>query len=304
MTMRSFLLRASLAAITLWSGLTGCATVQSADPYWGRDARPVPGWGRVKHAAVTAARSPLTWAPMLGALAVQAYDLDDEIAERAMQHTPIFGSTSGADRASNVLRAASWVFYATTGSVAPSSVSEPAWRAKLKGFVVGVAAMGVTQGFTAGLKEVTERQRPNMHDDRSFPSGHASNTALTSRLTQRNLEYLDLAPGSGRALNAGLGAITAMTAWARVEAGEHHLSDVLVGSALGNFLGVVFQDAFLGRAGIGRAGIGRAGIGRAGTGPADSGRVRAGLQRAGNGAMQTRFEVSSGRVLAHVNWDL
>ncbi len=264
--------RAGLAAIALWAGLTGCTTVQSGDPYWGRDVRLAPGWARVRQAAADAARSPFTWAPVLGALAVQAYDMDNQIAEEAMKDTPIFGSTRGAEHASDVLRTTSWVLYGTTGSLAPYPDSEPAWGAKLEGFAVGIAAMGTTVGFTAGLKEVTERQRPNLRDDRSFPSGHASNTALVSRLTQRNLEYFDLAPGSRGALNAGLGLISAMTAWARVEAGAHHPSDVLMGSALGNFFGIFFQDAFLGRA--------------------------------GNPALQMRFEVSRGRVLTHVNWDL
>jgi membrane-associated phospholipid phosphatase len=47
-------------------------------------------------------------------------------------------------------------------------------------------------------------------------------------------------------LEIGAGAITAGTAWARVEAGAHYPSDVLVGVALGNFMAAFFTEAFLG----------------------------------------------------------
>jgi membrane-associated phospholipid phosphatase len=53
-------------------------------------------------------------------------------------------------------------------------------------------------------------------------------------------------PGARTALEIGAGAITAGTAWARVEAGAHYPSDVLVGVALGNFMGAFFTEAFLG----------------------------------------------------------
>ena len=45
----------------------------------------------------------------------------------------------------------------------------------------------------------------------------------------------------------GAGAVTVGTAWARVESGDHYPSDVLVGMALGNFVGAVFAQVFLGR---------------------------------------------------------
>jgi hypothetical protein len=236
----------TLVVAVVWASF-GCASVGSRDAYWGHDARFAPGWARVKQAAADAARSPFTWAPVVGAAALQIGDLDDEIAESAMEDSPIFGSNSRADDASDILRGMGWVAYGTTLGLAPQTDDPPAWRTKLKGFSMGATAMLATQGVTAGLKSVAGRDRPNDRDDRSFPSGHASSAAVALRLTQRNLEYFDLAPNPRRTLYAGLGAIGAMTAWARVEAGEHHLSDVLVGGALGNFLGSFFSDAFLGR---------------------------------------------------------
>jgi len=46
--------------------------------------------------------------------------------------------------------------------------------------------------------------------------------------------------------DAGLTALTLGTGWARVEAGFHYPSDVLVGMAIGNFNGAFFDDAFMG----------------------------------------------------------
>jgi len=47
-------------------------------------------------------------------------------------------------------------------------------------------------------------------------------------------------------IDAGLTALTLGTGWARVEAGFHYPSDVLVGMALGDFNGAFFNDAFMG----------------------------------------------------------
>jgi membrane-associated phospholipid phosphatase len=65
-------------------------------------------------------------------------------------------------------------------------------------------------------------------------------------LTVRNLQYIDVSPATRTTLEIGAGAITAGTAWARVEAGRHYPSDVLLGIALGNFMGAFFTEAFLG----------------------------------------------------------
>jgi membrane-associated phospholipid phosphatase len=65
-------------------------------------------------------------------------------------------------------------------------------------------------------------------------------------LTVRNLSSIDVSPAMRTALQIGAGTMTAGTAWARVEAGRHYPSDVLVGIALGNFMGAFFTEAFLG----------------------------------------------------------
>jgi hypothetical protein len=48
------------------------------------------------------------------------------------------------------------------------------------------------------------------------------------------------------ALELGNFVLASATAWARVEANEHWLSDVLAGAAVGYFLGSFVHDAFMG----------------------------------------------------------
>jgi membrane-associated phospholipid phosphatase len=62
----------------------------------------------------------------------------------------------------------------------------------------------------------------------------------------RNLRSIEMSPTLRTTFEIGAGAITAGTAWARVEAGRHYPSDVLLGIALGNFMGAFFTEAFLG----------------------------------------------------------
>lgn len=64
-------------------------------------------------------------------------------------------------------------------------------------------------------------------------------------LASRNLDSIDLGPGTRQALNVGLDALTIGTAWARIEAGAHFPSDTLFSMALGNFCASFFNDAFL-----------------------------------------------------------
>jgi membrane-associated phospholipid phosphatase len=96
------------------------------------------------------------------------------------------------------------------------------------------------------LKRVSDRTRPDGSNNRSFPSDHASASGAFTTLARRNLESLSLSPGGRIFANIGIAGMAAGTAWARVEAKKHYLSDVLAGYALGHFLSAFINDAFLG----------------------------------------------------------
>lgn len=213
---------------------------------WGEAATLTPGWQRVKASAVDAARSPWVWGPLASAAVLQVDSWDEEVADWASDETPIFGSPENAADWSDGLRTASVVGYGASVLATPSGDLDGDWLlAKTQGAAVGAGAFAATAGVTGGLKSLTSRERPDGSDDNSLPSGHASTAAVFGTLTVRNLQSIDVSPAMRTTLEIGAGAMTAGTAWARVEAGRHYPSDVLVGIALGNFMGAFFTRAFL-----------------------------------------------------------
>lgn len=229
---------ALLCAVLL---LGGCAAAPQRNP-WGSTATLSPGWNRIAAAARDAALDPMTWVPVAGAVVFSIGDLDDQTSEWAIEHQPVFGDN--AEQISDDLRYVSTLAYVGTALLAPDD-SEDWLVNKGKGMLVGLVADGATQAVTEGVKEATDRERPNGHDDKSFPSGHTSHAATMSGLAVRNLDSMNLGPVERPLYTTGLYGIAVATGWARVEAGWHYPSDVLAGMALGNFSAQFFHRAFL-----------------------------------------------------------
>ena len=118
--------------------------------------------------------------------------------------------------------------------------------AKSKGFAVAAAANLLNGGATTGLKNWSDRTRPDGSSDKSFPSGHSSVATVNATLAARNLQSIDMSANYRRAMRLGFGMFAGGAAWARVEANVHYPSDVLVGAALGHFFAAVINDAFMG----------------------------------------------------------
>lgn len=205
-------------------------------------------WDRVGESAREAASSPWVWGPLAGAAVLQLDSWDDEVSEWARDETPVFGSGTSAQDWSDGLRNASFAGYVVSMLATPGDSSDGNWAAsKARDAAVGIGAFAVTGGITEVLKITTSRERPNGNDDKSLPSGHAANASLFNTLTASNLQRIDMSPGLRTSLGIVAGAATAGTAWARVESGDHYPSDVLVGMAVGRFVGAVFAQVFLSR---------------------------------------------------------
>ena len=116
---------------------------------------------------------------------------------------------------------------------------------KVKGSAVDVIAAEVAIEATAGLKRVTNRERPNGYDDQSMPSDHTATSAVYTRLAADNLALSGIEERVQLGADITLGALTAATGWARIEAGAHYPSDTLVGASIGNFFADFFTAAFL-----------------------------------------------------------
>ena len=224
--------------------LCGCATTLGG-ANWGGNVTFSPGWERVGHAALKAAKDPFTWAPLAGTTVMQINNFDNKAAAWANRTTPVFGSRKAADRSSDWLRAASFASYVGFGLGAPVGHGEDWAHSKMRGFAVGATAIGATLATTEIFKSATARARPGGQNDRSFLSGHASVTAVSARLSYETLRYYETSPAARLAADSGFAGLTLLTGWARLEAGKHHPSDVLAGITLGNFIAVFTNEAFL-----------------------------------------------------------
>lgn len=201
-----------------------------------------PDWQHVRSAAVETAREPATWVPLLAAGALQIGDADHEVAEWAADDNPLFGSRSRADDASDVLRWGLVGAAATSALVKPSRPQSVTREQRLLATGLG---LGTTAGLTLGLKSITGRERPNGSDDEAMPSGHASTATAAYTHLGHNLEALGWQPSAQRGARWVAGTALAANGWARLEAGEHYPSDVLVGMALGHYVAEFFSRAFM-----------------------------------------------------------
>jgi membrane-associated phospholipid phosphatase len=236
---RQTIMAAGLAA------LAGCTTLADGSR-WGANANLRPGWDRVEEAALHAAKNPWVWAPLAGAAMMQIDDWDHKVSRWAVDNTPLFGSVTSAETASDDLEIAAGVGYIASVMATPGGDAGIEWgSAKLRGGLVGLAAIGAASATTEGLRALAKRTRPNGGDG-SFPSGHTSFTAAADTMTRRNLESMAMNDGARRTLMIGTDVLTIATGLARVEAGAHYPSDVMAGMAIGNFFSVMFADAFLG----------------------------------------------------------
>jgi len=99
--------------------------------------------------------------------------------------------------------------------------------------VVTLEALLVTVIATESLKYVTDRNRPNGHDNMSFPSGHASSTASLAASVSEMYDW-DLR------IAVPLYMVTAFVGASRIQSNDHHLSDVIAGITLGTLVGSSF----------------------------------------------------------------
>ncbi len=231
--------------ILSFSILCGCGTLPNGKR-WGEEATISPGWDKVGTAAYNSLVSPLTWVPVAGAAIMQIDNWDHKISRWASDKTPIFGSQENANSWSNHLLYISGAVYGTTALLTPSGGQKGEWVTdKIKGFIVGGAALGLSEGVVEILKPATNRDRPD-GDHYSFPSGHATLAASFSTLAAKNIDTMQLPRSAEIASDIGLGLLATGTAWARVEAKKHYPSDVLAGMAIGHFFSAFVNDAFLG----------------------------------------------------------
>jgi len=226
--------------------LSACGTMHNGKS-WGEDVTLLPSSQRLADAAVNAATHPATWIPLTGAALFSAGNLDEKYTKALAENNYLFGSQQNANHASDMLRSSLVTSMFVTALITPSgTTTNDLIVNKTKGLITEYAALYITSGTTSAIKDATGRQRPNGYDYSSFPSGHTSRAFAAAALTSENLQSLDVSPATADGIRVGLYSIACGTAWARVEANKHYVTDVMAGAALGNFLSRFIHDAFMG----------------------------------------------------------
>lgn len=238
--MKTTILRIVVALVLGVPALSGCTTAKrdlEVRDYW-------PSGGRWKRATMNALTNRGTWIPLIGVGVVTIDDWDREISDWAVENTPVFGSTENAIEASDHLKSLTTIAMVGTALAVPNGGGP--WEWKPERLVLEFGAVQVNNLLTSGLKTATGRERPDGSDNRSFPSGHASQAFTRATLACRNVDQIPgLSNGWRVTFKTSFRVIAAGTAWARVEGDKHYPSDVLFGAALGNFVAVFVHDAFL-----------------------------------------------------------
>ena len=83
-------------------------------------------------------------------------------------------------------------------------------------------------GYTNVFKCAVGRERPNGQDEKSFPSGHASNAFALATVVERHYGWKAGLPAYAVASAVGV---------SRLQRNKHYLSDVLAGATLGYIVG-------------------------------------------------------------------
>ncbi len=213
---------------------------------WGQDAFLPIDFKRIGRAAHDAFFDSRTLVPLGGALVFAIDDFDERVSDWAVKRNPIFGSVDNAIDASDYLKDALEAEVLITALATPGGDASGQWAySKLKGLGVELVAAGVTTGLTDGLKDATNRERPDKSTRRSFPSAHASGAFSYMTLANRNIDSIDMPQALKPPLKIGNFLLASGVVWARVEGQRHYPSDVLAGAALGRFLTAFIHDAFM-----------------------------------------------------------
>lgn len=153
----------------------------------------------------------------LAPIAAIAASWDDRGIEESREHLPqpVFtaGNIGGSFLVQTGAALGTWAAGTLAGQPLVTEVGGDLIRAQLTSQVV-----------VQGLKLAVRRQRPDESDSYSFPSGHTASAFATATVLGRHFGWKAGIPAYGFATYVGL---------ARMSADKHHVSDVIMGAALG-----------------------------------------------------------------------
>jgi hypothetical protein len=239
--------------------LSGCTTVGA--PRWGADVDPGEGLSRLGSSARSALADPAVYLPALGAAAVALSGRDAQWTDHAIEHKPVFGTADRATRLTDEYRDGLDDLWKASILVLDSGDTANEWLTnKLRGSLVQVAAINTTFAVSNLVKENTSRREPGKPPDeaegQAALSNHATVPFARASLVRENLDRSGLPRALTVPLTVYAYGLATGSAWGRVEMGLHHVTDQLAGAAVGNFIALTVNRAFLptaARLGVGAA---------------------------------------------------
>jgi hypothetical protein len=185
--------------------------------------------------------------PAVGAALSQALGQDEDLTQSAMDDNWLYASRHDATLASDDHRV--WLDKVWMVSMLATDSGDGDWFSnKARGMLTQAAIVNVSIGTTNLLKSLTNRASPtealNEEDYAGFPSNHSVPPFTQAALIRRNLRYTPVNDFTRYSIITGSYLLASGSAYGRVEAGLHFLSDQMAGAALGNFLGLLMYDTF------------------------------------------------------------
>jgi membrane-associated phospholipid phosphatase len=168
------------------------------------------------------AKENLFWVGVGSALALAAHPLDDNanrkfVGSTAARHFFKAGAVLGQ---SPTLLAAAGAVYAFGRTKDEPKVSHMGMDL--------LRALAVSQGLVQVMKYSGRRERPDLSDHKSFPSGHAADTFAFATALERHFGWRFAAPAY---------LFSSYVAISRVPANRHWLSDAVFGASVGIIAG-------------------------------------------------------------------
>lgn len=164
---------------------------------------------------------------------------DGEVSKSASENTPLFGSQSNAQRATDGLLLALFpvMMYTSTLPALRDQTQNEYFSPRTK-FLLTQSSIILIDFLTIhAIKSSTRRIRPDQSDNLSFPSGHSSLSSGLARTIYNNIKNSPKNDTKlGKTIQYGSFVAAGLVAWGRVEAKKHHLSDVLLGNAFGAYI--------------------------------------------------------------------
>lgn len=221
---------------------------ESSFAEWGKHATLLPNKSRIESAFFYASRDTMTWLPILVGSLFYISGRDGEIAENVYNDSPVFGNPINADDESDRYRGiadAAWIT-----SMLLTDSGEDVVTNKTQGMFVQIGAVNLALATSNSLKSIVARKPPieskTQDEGKAFTSNHAVQPFAQAALTRENMHPKNtrVSPWVGHSLTALAYVGASGSAWGRVEAGGHHVSDQLVGAGIGNFVALFINELF------------------------------------------------------------